>query len=100
MRAGANWITAEKGTYTTGVFPVLGGEDVIVDFEVDQIEGSVWFRLMRYDWGFWREHVWSQSVGQDGAGSFRIPVLEAGVYGLSLSYFSFAGDVVVDWSVN
>jgi hypothetical protein len=40
-----HWITAEKGMYRTGMFPVLGGEDVIVEFNVDQSEaasGSAW----------------------------------------------------------
>jgi hypothetical protein len=95
-----HWITAEKGTYATGVFPVLGGENVIVDFDVDQIEGSVGFRLVRYAWGFWPEYVWSQRVRQDQTGSLRIPVRETGLYGLKLSYSSFAGDIAFDWSVN
>ena len=60
--------------YRTGMFPVLGGEDVIVEFDVDQTEGSVGFRLIRYHWGFWREHVWSEGVRKDQAGRFRIPV--------------------------
>jgi hypothetical protein len=95
-----HWVTAEKGTYSTGMFPVLGGEHVIVEFDVDQIEGSVGFRLVRYEWGFWPEHVWSERVRTDRAGRFRIPVREAGFYGLGLSYFNFAGDVAFDWSVN
>ena len=94
-----HWITAEKGTYETGAFPVLGGEDVIVEFDVNQIEGSVGFRLIRYHWGFWRDHVWSEGVRKDQAGRFRIPVSETGLYGLRLSYFAFAGDVAFDWSV-
>jgi hypothetical protein len=95
-----HWITAEKGTYSTGVFPVLGGEDVIVEFDVDQSEGSVGFRLVRYVWGFWPEHVWSERVRQDQAGRFRIPAPGTGLYGLRLSYFNFAGDVAFDWSVD
>jgi hypothetical protein len=95
-----HWITAERGTYSTGMFPVLGGEDVIVEFDVDQIEGGVGFRLIRYHWGFWREHVWSEGVRKDQAGRFRIPVPEIGLYGLRLSYVAFAGDVTLDWSVN
>ena len=95
-----HWITTEKGTYSTGMFPVLGGEDVIVEFDVDQIEGSVGFRLVRYDWAFWPEYVWSERVRTDQAGRFRIPVRDAGLYGLRLSYFNFAGDVAFDWSVN
>jgi len=94
-----HWITAEKGTYATGVFPALGGEDVIVDFDVDRIEGSVGFRLVRYEWGFWPEYVWSERARQDQAGRFRIPIPETGLYGLKLSYFKFAGDVAFDWSV-
>ena len=95
-----HWITAERGTYSTGMFPVLGGEDVIVEFDVDQIEGSVGFRLIRYHWGFWREHVWFDGVRKDQAGRFRLPVPETGLYGLRLSYFAFAGDVALDWSVD
>ena len=96
-----HWITAEKGTFRTGVFPVLGGEAVIVEFDVDQIEGSVGFRLVRYAWGFWgREHVWSEGVRHDQTGRFRIPVRDAGLYGLELRYVSFAGDVAFDWTVN
>jgi hypothetical protein len=82
------------------VFPALGGENVIVEFEVDQIEGSVGFRLVRYHWGFWPEYVWSERVRKDKAGRFRIPVPEIGLYGLGLSYFNFAGDVGFDWSVD
>ena len=95
-----HWITAETGTYETGVFPVLGGENVIVEFDVDQIEGSVGFRLVRYEWGFWPEYVWSERVRTDRAGRFRVPVGQTGTYGLELSYFSFAGDIAFDWSVN
>lgn len=95
-----HWITAEKGTYETGVFPVLGGEDVVVEFDLDQTEGSVGFRLVRYAWGFWPEHVWSERVRQDQTGRFRIPVGETGLYSLKLSYFNFAGDVAFDWAVN
>jgi hypothetical protein len=95
-----HWITAERGTYSTGMFPVLGGEDVIVEFDLDQTEGSVGFRLIRYHWGFWREHVWSEGVRKDQAGRFRIPVPETGLYGLRLSYSAFAGDVAFDWSVD
>ena len=95
-----HWITAEKGTYETGLFPVLGGEDVVLDFNVEQIEGSVGFRLVRYAWGLWPEYVWSEHVGRDRTGSFRIPVGEAGLYELRLSYFTFAGDVAFDWAVN
>ena len=95
-----HWITAEKGTYSAGMFPALGGEEVIVEFDVDQSEGSVGFRLIRYDWGFWREHVWSERVRTDRTGRFRIPVPETGLYGLGLSYFAFAGDVAFDWSVD
>ena len=95
-----HWITAEKGMYRTGMFPVLGGEDVIVEFNVDQSEGSVGFRLVRYEWGFWPKYVWSESVRQDQVGWFRIPVPEPGLYGLRLSYFNFAGDVAFDWSVD
>jgi hypothetical protein len=95
-----HWITAERGTYSTGMFPVLGGEDVIVEFDVDQTEGSVGFRLIRYHWGFWREHVWSEGVRKDQAGRFRIPVPETGLYELRLSYSAFAGDVAFDWSVD
>jgi hypothetical protein len=95
-----HWITAEKGTYETGVFPVLGGEDVVVDFDVAQIEGSVGFRLVRYAWGLWPEYVWSERVRRDQTGSLRIPVGETGLYGLTLSYFNFAGDIAFDWSVN
>ena len=47
-----HWITAEKGNYSTGRFPAFGGEDVIVEFDVDQIEGSVGFRLAHHAWGF------------------------------------------------
>ena len=49
-----HWITAERGTYSTGMFPVLGGEDVIVEFDVAQIEGGVAF-------------AWSATVGAFGA---------------------------------
>lgn len=95
-----HWITAEKGTYDTGVFPVLGGEDVIVEFDVDRSEGSVSLQLMRYEWGFRHEHVWSERIRQDRVSSFRIPVPETGLYELRLSYFAFAGDVGFDWSVD
>ena len=95
-----HWITAEGGIYGTGSFPVLGGEDVIVDFDVDQSEGGVGFRLVRYHWGFWPEHVWSKHMRQDQAGRLRIPVPETGLYELGLSYFSFAGDVAFDWWVD
>ena len=59
-----HWITAEKDTYSTGVFPALRGEDVIVEFDVDQSEGSVGFRLVRYDWGFWPEYVGRSASGR------------------------------------
>lgn len=95
-----HWITAEKGTYDTGLFPVLGGVDVIVDFDVDQIQGSVGFRLVRYAWGFWPEYMWSEGIRQDQSGRLRIPVPETGLYALKLSYFRFAGEVAFDWSVN
>ena len=95
-----HWLTAESGTYRTGLFPVLGGEDVVVEFAVDQIEGSVGFRLVRYHWGFWPEHVWSEGVRTDHTGRFRIPVGGTGLYSLGLSYFKFAGDVAFDWSVD
>ena len=95
-----HWITSEKGTYETGMFPVLGGEDVVVDFDVDRIEGSVGFRLVRYAWGFWPEYVWSERVRTDQPGRFRIRIPETGLYSLKLSYFRFAGDVAFDWSVN
>jgi hypothetical protein len=95
-----HWITAERGMYETGVFPALGGEDVIVAFDVDQTEGSVGFRLIRYDWGFWPEYVWSEGIGQDRAGRFRITVPATGLYELRLSYSAFAGDVAIDWSVD
>jgi hypothetical protein len=95
-----HWITAEKGTYKTGMFPVLGGEHVVVEFDVEPTEGSVGFRLVRRAWGFWRKHLWSEHVRQDRTGRFRIPVREAGLYELELSYFRFAGDVAFDWSVN
>ena len=95
-----HWITAEKGTYKTGIFPALGGEEVVVEFDVDQIEGSVGFRLVHYAWGFWREHVWSDHVRRDETGRFRIPVSGTGVYALELSYFRFAGDVAFDWAVH
>ena len=95
-----HWLTAESGTYRTGLFPVLGGEDVVVEFEVDQIEGSVGFRLVRYHWGLWPEHVWSEGVRTDHTGRFRIPVGGTGLYSLGLSYFKFAGDVAFDWSVD
>lgn len=36
-----HWITAENGTYRTGIFPVLGGEEVVVEFDVDPTEGGV-----------------------------------------------------------
>jgi hypothetical protein len=95
-----HWITAESGTYETGLFPALGGEDVIVAFDVDRSEGSVGFRLVRYHWGFWPEPLWWERVGQDQAGRFRIPVPATGLYDLRLTYFSFAGDVAFDWSVD
>jgi hypothetical protein len=95
-----HWLTAEKGTYGTGIFPVLGGEDVMVEFNVNQIEGSVGFRLIRYHWAFWPEHVWSERARTDQAGRFRIPVGDTGFYALDLSYFNFAGDVAFHWSVN
>jgi hypothetical protein len=95
-----HWITAEKGTYKTGMFPALGDEDVVVEFHVDRIEGSIGFRLVRYGWGFWRDHVWSERIRTDQTGRLRIPVRETGIYGLELSYFNFAGDVAFDWSVN
>jgi hypothetical protein len=95
-----HWLTAEQGTYETGLFPVLGGEDVIVAFEVDRSEGSIGFRLIRYDWGFWPEPVWSEGIGQDRVGRFRIPVSTTGLYELRLSYSAFTGDVAFDWSVD
>ena len=96
-----HWITAEKGTYQTGIFPVLGGEDVVVEFGVDRIEGGVGFRLVRCAWGFLgREYVWLEHVRQDQTGTFRIPVGQSGLYRLELSYFRFAGDVAFDWAVN
>jgi hypothetical protein len=55
---------------------------------------------VRYAWGFWREHVWSERVRRDQTGRFRIPVSAAGLYGLELSYLRFAGDVAFDWSVH
>jgi hypothetical protein len=40
-----HWITAEKGTYKTGMFPALGDEDVVVEFHVigsKAASGSAW----------------------------------------------------------
>lgn len=47
-----HWMTAESGIHDTGVFPVLSGGDVVVEFALDQIEGSVGCRLAHYAWGF------------------------------------------------
>ena len=47
-----HWVTAESGIHDTGVFPVLSGGDVVVEFALDQIEGSVGCRLVHYAWGF------------------------------------------------
>lgn len=95
-----HWITAEKGTWRTGLFPVVVGEDVVIDFDVTQIEGSVGFRLVRYDWGISPDFVWSERIPVDRVGTFRIPVAESGLYRVGLSYFNFAGDVAFDWSVD
>ncbi len=95
-----HWITAEKGTWRTGPFPVVAGEDVVIEFDVTQIEGSVGLRLVRYDWGISPDFVWSERIRANRAGTFRIPVAESGLYRVGLSYFNFAGDVVFDWSVD
>ena len=47
-----HWVTAESGIHATGGFPVLSGEAVVVEFALDQIEGSVGFRLAHHAWGF------------------------------------------------
>jgi hypothetical protein len=93
------WLTAAKGTYETGVFPVLGGEDVVLEFDVDRMEGGVGFRLVRYDWGFWPNPVWSEGIGDDRSGRLRLTVPQSGLYGLKLDFHAFAGDLTLDWSV-
>ncbi|HEX6112080.1 MAG TPA: hypothetical protein VFZ10_07215 [Geminicoccaceae bacterium] len=45
-------MTAESEIHDTGVFPVLSGGDVVVEFALDQIEGSVGFRQAHHAWGF------------------------------------------------
>jgi hypothetical protein len=94
-----HWLTAATGTYETGAIPVLGGDEVVLEFDVDRLEGSVGFRLVRYEWGFWPDHTWSERIRDDQRGSFRVTVPQGGLYGLELSYYSFAGDVTLDWSV-
>jgi hypothetical protein len=94
-----HWLTAAKGTYETGEFPVLGGEDVVLEFDVDRIEGGVGFRLVRYEWGVWQNHVWSEGIRDDRSGSVRLTVPRGGLYGLKLDFYAF-GDVTLDWSVD
>ena len=95
-----HWLTAGTGTYKTGAIPVLGGDELVLEFDVDRLEGWVWFRLVQYEWGFWPEQAWSEDIRDDQSGSFRIRVPQAGLYGLELSYVNFAGDVTLDWSVH
>jgi hypothetical protein len=95
-----HWLTAAKGTYETGVFPVLGGEDVVLEFEVERMQGSIGVRLVRYEWGFWPNSVWSKDFGGDQRGSFRLTIPQGGLYGLKLDFYAFAGDVTLDWSVH
>ena len=93
-----HWLTAASGTYRTGAFPVLGGEDVVLEFDVERTEGSIGVRLVRYEWGFWPNSVWSEGLGERG--SFRLTIPQSGLYGLKLTYLGFAGDVTLDWSVH
>jgi len=95
-----HWLTAATKTYRTGAIPVLGGEDLVLEFDVDRMEGSVGLRLIRYKWGFWRDRAWSERIRGDRSGSLRLTVPQSGLYGLELSYVNFAGDVALDWSVD
>jgi hypothetical protein len=95
-----HWITAEKGTYETGMFSRARrrGRDRRPRDRPDRRQRRAPSGPLPL--GVLREYVWSERVRKDRAGRLRIPVPETGLYGLGLSYFAFAGDVAFDWSVN
>ena len=62
-------------------------------------EGSVSLRLRQYGWKLFPDTVWSERIRESQKGVLTIEVPATGLYRLRLSYFSFAGSVVIDWDV-
>lgn len=94
-----HWITAAKGTWGTSPIPALAGETLVIDYEVAVDEGGVALRLWQYDWTTLRHIVWGTGFRAGELGTLRVPIEESGLYSIRLSYFAFAGDVILDWRI-
>ena len=94
-----HWIGTAKGTYRAGFVMALEGEQIVVNHDLDAREGDVVLRLWHYDWSVLPDIVWSENISRDRDSPFIIDVPATGLYQLRLSYFSFAGSVVLDWDI-
>ncbi|MFW6028524.1 MAG: hypothetical protein ACOC9Q_03270 [bacterium] len=94
-----HWIGTAKGNYESLPFFAFAGETVVIDHDVAVDEGSVDVRIRHYVWDIVPELVWSQRTRDSAAGRFTVAVPQTGFYHLELSYFGFAGSVILDWAV-
>lgn len=94
-----HWLGTSSGSYNTGFLLALEGERIVVDHAFEVREGSVSLSLRHYDWTISRDSRWSEWIRENRSGVFTIEVPATGLYDLRLSFFAFAGSVVLDWHV-
>jgi hypothetical protein len=94
-----HWITAAKGNWKTWPIPVLSGETLVIEYDVQVDEGWVALRLWEFLFPPFKDINWSTGFHADDQGTLRVPIEESGLYQIRLSYFAFGGDIVLDWRI-
>ena len=85
--------------YSTGVFPAIAGNDIVLKLSIRPAQGSVVVFAASYDWALFPHIFWRTEAAATVDDTLRVPVPESGFYGLIVSYHGFTGDMVLDWSV-